>query len=886
MGRHYARKVMRGKVPAMSRSLLWRAVLTLALPAAMASDASAQRPTASVVSKVDVNGDTRPDEVRIDEDGSITVHITGDDDAGAWTPLAATGKVVGGSIVVDSKLDTGRTIILATSKLGRRGGRSFTEAVALAWTPGRLETLWRGKLGTQGADGATSLSIELGTYGLIKYSNRLGVSRCDGEAAQLDAERYDFATSRFRPARQALRMAEADSQPHIVASRKAPDFVPANAAAFWFRATGSSSSSLANSAAELVAPIAIADGSDTTAWVENKGGTGTGEFATLQSSVGDVHVRALRLALGHGAAAKSYNRPKRIGIILSASEKYWVDVPKDPREAQWVVLPKPVVTSCVTVLLDSVYPKRPLAQTAISEVTVFSAEELDPAKAAERLAERLAAGNSAADTQRLLSRFGPGASAALVKAIAKSKQRGDAATQGEVKNLRLALASIPAAPLQLVAGLADEKLSSREHNVFSAALLALQEPAIAPLAVALLSGTLSSESTNRVASVLSALPQAQASEALLNATGNGSEAVRVHIVHALANRPDAWQQLPAAVSPENTDTTQADLIRAMGLAAERLAVGSPERAALSTSVASAANAESLGYEEHYRALQAAGYVGGAAAIGALLSNIETLSSRKDAEGLALLRRALTSLGRATEDAAPTDLADKVAQAIRAALVHNDPGARLALLAALGTKVAPPLSVEERLRDDTWPEVRRAAAASLSIRCDAQSGAALRTAALEDASAMVARSAFGGLLRCKGPGNFDIAMDLVNNSKRPLSLRLQAARALGELATPSQAKAVIALFSKNRRKALASRTSGKVASALSRALADLGTPAAIRALESSAADPAFPQLQAAAITALGELCPATSKQLFERLRNGHEHTVSSAATMAARQCSSR
>ncbi len=872
---------MRGKVPAMYRSLLWRAAVVLALSTVAVNQASAQRRTAAVVKNADVNGDARPDEVRIDEDGSITVHVTGDEAAGAWTPLAASGKVIGGSIAIDRKLDKGRTIILATSKLGRRGGHSFTEAVALAWSPGRLETLWRGKLGSQGADGASSLSIELGRYGLIKYVNRLGVSRCDGEAAHLDAERYDFKSGRFRPARQALRMAAADSRPPLVASRNRPEFIPANASAFWFRAAGASSSITAQSAAELVAPIAVADGNDATAWVENKGGPGTGEFVTLRSSVGEAQIRALRFALGHGTSPKDYGRPKRLGIILSPTEKYWVEIPKDPRKAQWVVLPKPTPSSCLTVVLDSVYPRRALPQTAISEITIFSTEELDPTQAAPRLAERIAKGKAGADTQRLLSRLGPTASDALVAAIANSKQASRATASNEVRNLRLALASIPAAPVELVAGLSDDTLSPRDHSTFSSALWDIGANAIAPLTAVLLGQTLSGSATARVARVLAKLPQPAAGQALLSALGSGNNSARAGLVRAMAQREDAWQQLPAALAPSTPATTQADLFRAMGLAAERHAVGSAERIALGEAIARAASQPSLGYEEHYRALQAAGQIRGDAATRALLLNVSTLSSREDAEGLALLRRAITSLGRTTEETLPPQLAEETTKAIRVALTHKDPGVRLALLASTSPALAP-TAVEARLREDTWPEVRRAAAAALSTRCE-ESGDALRTAALKDRNAKVAGSAFAGLLRCENSNNFALALQVMDDKTRPLQLRLGAARALGGLASASLGDVVIARFSKARKKALSSRTSGKIASALSRALADLGSPKAIRALESSAADPAFPQLQTAAITALGELCPASSLQLLQRLRRSHEHSVSSAATMAVRQC---
>ncbi|MCP4444188.1 MAG: hypothetical protein GY811_02435 [Myxococcales bacterium] len=869
----------------MLRYALWSAA-AMALQVVAAHPAHSQRPTAKVTSRADVNGDSRADEVRIDVDGSITVHIVGDESAGAWTPLAASGKVVGGSIHIDRTLAPGRTVILATSNLGRRGGRSFTEAVALAWSPGKLETLWRGKLGSQGPDGGSKLSIELGQYGLIKYASRIGVSRCDGETAHLDAERYDFATGRFRPARQALRMGAADTRPTLVASKSRPEFIPEGSRPFWFRAQGASSSGTAANAAELVPPAAVADGNDATAWTENKGGVGVGEFVTLRSSLGEVNVKALRLFLGHGSAQRDFNRPKRLGLILGDSELFWIDIPKDPRVPQWIVLPKPVASACVTLVLDKVYPQRALAQTAISEITIYSEEELDPKRAATLLAKRIAKGKSRADTNRLLARLGPSASDALLSEISKAQRSGDPDMHRQMTNLRLALASIPEAPVEVVAGLADDALRPVQHSVFSQALLSMQGNSIAPLTQGLLDSGLSAHATSRIASVLADMPQPQAALALLGATGNGNQPTRSAVIKALAQRPDAWQHLPAALSPQNTATKEADLFRAMGLAAAQYSATSEERAALATEVASAAsNARGLGYEERYRILTAAGLLGGSKNADALISQIDLLGDREDAEGIALLRRAVTSLAKVT-GAEGTALKGRARAVLLSSLGHKDPGVRLALLSSLEASAAPEGSIERRLREDSWPEVRRSAAAALSTRCDDASAVALTKASLEDANTKVARSAFGGFLRCDSAGRFDLALQLVNLEGRPLELRLHAARVLGELASESQATLVIQRFSKARRRALGDRKSGKLASALSRSLADLGGPRAVRALESSAADPAFPQLQSAAISALGTLCPASSRQLFQRLRQSHEGNVAAAATRAARQCAER
>ncbi len=841
---------------------------------ALSPNANAQRPTAKVTSRVDVNADGRVDEIRIAEDGGITVLITGDESAGAWTPLAASGKVVGGSIVVDSELAKGRTIILATSKLGRRGGRHFTEAVALAWTPGKLETLWRGKLGSQGADGSSSLSVELGKFGLIKYASRTGVSRCDGETAHLDAQRYDFASGRFRPARQALRMQGADKRPTLVANVRPPSFLDAEAKAFWFRGASASSSRNATSAAELVPPVALADGDPATAWVENKGGIGAGEFVTLRSDIGVVNVSAIRFWLGHGGAQLDYGRPKRLGVILSASDKYWVDFAKGARGAQWVVLPKPVASQCVSLVLDSVEARHAKKPTAISEVTVFSEEEADGARAASLVAAYIATGKGGGDKWRLLQGLGTKAADALQNAIVERQADAGSKTRKEITNLRLALAHIRARPAELARGLADERLHTREHSLFSAALLDIGTGSISPLVQALSAKGITRPAAHRITNVLATLPQEAAGAALLELLGQGTASVRKASVTGLARRDDAWTLLPIALAQARTTSRKSDLYWVASMLGKSTPRGSEKLEALADALLTSAMPAPASYEEHYRLLQAAGALRSPRLTDYLNEQFAALSTREDAQGLALLRQTVSSLGQHKSPSAQTT--------VDRALEHTDPGVRLVALAALPAGQL--AGARERLQSDSWPEVRQSAAATLAPQCTAMSNAALRRATLDDRNTKVASTAFAGLLHCGDSELFAISILLVDSDKRPLDLQLQAARVLGELATtPAQSSSVLSRFSKARRMALSSRRSGKLASALTRALADLGSPAALKALESSAADPAFPQLQAAAIAGLGRLCEPTSMPLLRRLQQSHEHSVALAATMATRRC---
>jgi hypothetical protein len=116
----------------------------------------------------------------------------------------------------------------------------------------------------------------------------------------------------------------------------------------------------------------------------------------------------------------------------------------------------------------------------------------------------------------------------------------------------------------------------------------------------------------------------------------------------------------------------------------------------------------------------------------------------------------------------------------------------------------------------------------------------------------------------------------------MGVRLFAARHLGITANHSAAE-VIKRFRKARGGALTDRSQGKIAAALTVALTDLASPDALRHLEDSASDPAVPDLQAAAVTALGKLCRPSSKPIIRALKRSSTSSVAMAARQAASRC---
>jgi hypothetical protein len=857
------------------------ALLWLACP----SRASAQKAAYLVQSKTDVDGDGKVDEVRIDDMGTISVDIAGRLQDGAWTALAATGKLIGGSLKVDRSLDPkGRTLIVASSKLRTGGPRTYEETVILAWSPGKLTTLWRGPVGAVGNDGAKYVSIELGRFGLIKYASREGVSRCDGETAHLDAERYDFASGSFRGVRQAVRVAPSPTTPTLQASTTPKDARYAAASGFWFRAASASSSMEASSAADLVAPLALSDGDDKTAWVERKGGFGRGEFVTLKSSVGPVHVKALRLMLGHGGAQADYNRPKRLALLLGTTHKYWIQINKDPKAPQWIALPESVPSDCVSLVIDDVYPqsasKANQGRTAISEITIVSDEDLTPELAGSLLASRIAAGKGTADLGRLLAAWGAAAAPALQKASQESKD-----PKARLR-LQLALARIPAGADEVALALVSEGARRSQYRQLHTGLVAMQIASLPPLQVALESGKLSNAASDRVIAVLTAIALPEATAALVQALGKGSAAQRGRLVRALAQDPTRAPALVQALAASPAGPRQADLFQAASLAIANLAAEAPERIAfVATLGAALADADgALGYETQYQVVQAAARLGGEALVASLLQSLALPPVENDGQAIALYELRVAALARIAARRESRPASPAIVEALQAALTSENPGVRLALLNHLGGNPSLLAAQSQRLLQDTWPEVRRALAASLADNCDNQGVAlALSQATRQDEDEAVARTSLTALLQCRGPALFELLLALIDDKTRPLGVRLYAARHAGVIGAPGSAGEVLKRFKNARTYALTDRSQGKLASALTVSLAGLGSSDAVGLLEDSALDPAVPDLQAAAVTALAKLCRPSSKPVLRQLKKSSNPAVARAARRASGRC---
>ncbi|MEM9491641.1 MAG: hypothetical protein AAGC55_21020, partial [Myxococcota bacterium] len=322
---------------ALSLGLIWAGpARAQSAPPSSATPAGAPVPAASAASAAsaevrrDLDGDGADDVIRIDNPPALSVTLSGGGKS-AWKPFTTTGRVlVGGTITVGSGPALGgRIAIVAVARFARapadtrprgRADRRATvdEAMAVLWSPSGLEPLWTGPVGRQGRDGGYQVVVEATDRGVLRYQTRADVRRCDGRPAYLFPERYDPASRRFRKVYNAPRIPA--GAPVITAVADMPaafEAAVATAPAVAFRSRAASTQRGARHAGELVPPREVDDGAPTTAWREDLGGDGRGEFITLTTLAAAPTLVAVRIVPGDATSRELFqrgNRLRRVGL--------------------------------------------------------------------------------------------------------------------------------------------------------------------------------------------------------------------------------------------------------------------------------------------------------------------------------------------------------------------------------------------------------------------------------------------------------------------------------------------------------------------------------------------------------------------------------------------
>jgi HEAT repeat protein len=742
--------------------------------------------------------------------------------------------------------------------------------------------LWSGVAGPRDADGETSVGVDVDADRILEFQTASGVTRCDGVAPRLFPRAYDFDSGRFRPVMSPLPEPGVEK---LIAHRGDPAMPAGRPVGGFHWIAASSTRASGSDARALGAPVELNDGDAATTWSEGTGGDGRGEFVTARTTAGGYAVRGLRVFPGDGAsleAFRSKNRLRRFQIAFGPAreQRFDVEIPADPaadaahwRDPFWVPMPKPVQSSCVTVVVTEVAlgkdasPPKSFGTAAIGDLAVFT--ELDSPEGAERLVADLVAAPDC--TARLPLLVGLGAPAVLPTAQAVLGAKGFG-RECLVEGLA-ALEPAPKSPVVLEAlAAALGGASDKEERLVTAALSRAAAAPVSPLAALLASDKASVDDRARAARVLGALDDAQAADVLVQALGRGPAPVRAAVVGAIGRAPKLTGDVvlaAIAAAAHDGGAREADLLRALPAVVKR----EPGRRVEAIGSLRAALAPERGFEVRGRAVMALGMLGGAGDPAALAQLRE-----HDAEPVLryLATRELASLSPASGvDPRP---------ALRAALSDGDPRVRETAALALGQQADAGASAVliEGAKQEPWPFVRRAELEALGRLCTPGAGDLMVRAIARDVDE-VRRAALVGLVHCKDGRARTVLLKTVTRVNEAATVRELAAALLGEsgdhAAAPPLATALRGLVNEAEGDLA---LEGVAATAL-RALAHLGGPDAVGAAVTLAADRRHPY-RSTAIEALGTMCdPVAGRATLRALASGAEPSLAVAAQNAEKHC---
>ncbi len=749
--------------------------------------------------------------------------------------------------------------------------------------------VWSGMTGARDADGESFLWVAVTPERVVEYQTAAGVDRCDGIPPHLFPRAYDFASGRFRPIVSPLPPPASET---LVGHRGDPSMPAGRPIADFHFVAASTTRGAGSDARGLTAPVELDDGNPATSWAEGLGGDGRGEFLTARAAATGYAIRGLRILPGDGASLQAFhakNRVKRLQIALGPApeQRFDVELPEDPagdaahwRDAYWVPLPKPMTSSCVTVVITAVTPGSEAAPpknygtTAIGDLAIFT--EADGPDGAKRLVSDLASAPDCAARLPLVVALGEAAVVPTAEAVL-------AAASGLARECLVeALVALQPAPKDpiVVEALAAALTGATEkaERLVTTALKRSALPPVAGLSALLASPSAAVEDRARAARILAALDDDGAAAALLAAVGGGPPGLRGTIVQAAGGAPRVHAEAVLAAfaaAPLKDDkgaARAADLARILPAAVKR----APERRADAIAALRAALGADRPFELRARAVVAL------AALGAQgNASPEALASPKAVSDDSVLRylatRELGNLKNAGPAADPRPV-------LRAALDDQDP--RVRETAALGLEKQGDTTAGGALitgaKQEPWPFVRRAELQALGRLCVA-GGTDLMIRATERDVDEVRRAALIGLARCRDPRARAVFLHTLKQHDENASLRALAAGLLAQSgdrgAAPELAVALRAIVSESE----ADLALEGVAVAVLRALAHLGGPDAVNAAVTLAADRRHP-FRAEAAEALGTLCdPGAGSAALRSLGAAGDPLLARAAERAQKRC---
>jgi len=760
--------------------------------------------------------------------------------------------------------------------------RGTTTLEAALWLRGRrFVKIWGGAVGPQGVDKEWSRHLVVDpanrqSVPVVLFENMRGLWRCDGVPAQGLRRGYLFKTRRFVPLFGDLPKGQSIEQ--LTATVEAPAGVRSTPLAPFRFTAASSQVGCAGQASRVTPPSELHDGRPQTAWVEEWGGVGRGEFVSGSGTRG-YRVRAVRIVPGHAGSAAQwarYNRLKRIFLLFGPKRRYEVGFAQDPGKSApgtpyWVIFPKPVMSSCLTLMIKEAYPgtehkpaQHKYGDTAISEVTVYT--DIDFGNAHETIIRDVGRGRLERLTAvRMVLRMGRGVAPKLRAMFPKAVS----AAEREVVLRALARLDPLGSVKELAVGLREARGSLRRH-LFDA--LARAGDAAVPALGALLGRRLPGSLQRMLVMTLVSIGTDRATASLLAALQKGGAPLRARIVSGVRLLPPARVKAPllAALKVANQPArVRADLVRLLGLVVVRHPALRPEVVA----VARALITSDSRFAVRYRVI-------------GLMRDLPDPVFVKSLVAIAqgafdpiLRAEAIIALGRVANAQAR--------QAVRRALTAKHPRVRGGAVAAWATGLGgqPAGPVVALARSDPWPMVRIAAVKALGARC--KGGKALLGLARKRTGwryKQVRRIALTSAHRCKVPGLRPLLRAILTADREWVPLRALSARLLGEardrVRVPYMAEFLTLLSKRVRRP----RSRNEVLAAdLAVALGRIGDKRGLKALTVAASTKLLPHLRAAALGALGAFCDPATKKVVKAGQTSASRLVTAASARTLRKC---
>ncbi len=782
-----------------------------------------------------------------------------------------TAKAQRGPATLHTVTASGHALVEARMPLLGEGPKREEVWIAERTAGGVKVIAWR-LVGARDADGETSLVLRVSDRGIEEYQTAARLSRCDGAPVPLFRRIWDFATHAFRAVPPELPpRARTTLQAHRGGAPEGPPL-----GGFFFNAASGASGGNGD-ASRLKPPVAVNDGNPATVWTLD--GDGRGQLLTARSG-GGFPITGLRVLTGDTRSEKAFRasgKPDRLGLIFGqdAAQNVDVDLVEDAdgggrrfRVPYWVTLPKPVASTCVTVVIrDSTSEKSPLSIADLDVMTV-----LDGPQAVNRLVADLAQGTSCVARQPLLVRLGAPALAAVATAIVHAGPGIGRECLVDALAALIAAGTQPSPETAAALVAALDRSTKEEETIVFKLLPGMPGASVNAIAAVLADEKRPDEDRARAARVLANMGQAEAQAKLLAAIGHGSPALRkvLRAVVSESKSPALAATLAALeATPAGETGRRADLLLiAANLAKREAGLRPAALAALRGSLAHAAP-----FEEQARAVQGLGLLREPAA------NDELAEVRAhNADGV------LRSL--AVEELANAEGA-AVLPALRAALDDADPRVRETAAESLGQRgdKGAAQAIVDGAKQEPWPRVRRAEIATLGRFCVAEGNELLIRAFQRDVEE-VRQAALVGIAHCFQVKATGTLLRTLGRLAESADMRSLAARLLGERKDPRTVPGLTEVLKRLLVESQADFSLEAVIADTAMALASIRTPAAIAALIGLLSD-ARPSVRRMAVDALGVVCdPEKGEAALHEAAAGKDESVSAPAAAAEAHCRER